>query len=184
MLPRLHLGNRLAPVRFLAFLVVAAVAVPVLIPMLGWRHAIMAGFDLGALVFLVSIGPLIRCAEPAAMRRYAERNDANRVLMLVITIAVSLAVLVAVGSELAEKGAPRSGAVTLIVATLALAWTFANMVYALHYAHVFYLPGDPKADGTRQDQSGLDFPDTDEPTYWDFIYFSFTLGMTFQTSDV
>ncbi len=181
---RLDLGNRLAPVRFLAFLGVATVAVPVAAALLGWRHGVMAGFDVAALVFLVSLVPLVRCAKADEMRAYAQRNDANRALMLVVSIAVSLAVLVAVGSELIEKGAPRAGAIVLIVTTLALAWTFANMVYALHYAHIFYTQSEPGEGGTSADREGLDFPDTEEPTYWDFIYFSFTLGMTFQTSDV
>jgi len=62
---------------------------------------------------------------------------------------------------------------------LLIAWLFSNLVYAMHYAHNFYLPGDK-----GRDRSGLDFPETDEPGYWDFLYFAFTLGMTFQTSDV
>lgn len=183
MSPRFHLGNRLAPVRFLGFLGVTIVAVPVATLLLGWRHGVMAGFDLGALEFLASLVPLVRCAHADGMRAYAARNDANRALMLVVSIAVSLTVLVAVGSELVEKGAPRATAIVLIVATLALAWTFANMVYALHYAHIFYTQAEPGGDRAEGDLKGLDFPDTEEPTYWDFIYFSFTLGMTFQTSD-
>ena len=67
----------------------------------------------------------------------------------------------------------------LIVATLALAWLFSNTVYALHYAHLFYL-----VDGSGKDGGGIDIPACTEPDYWDFLYFSFTLGMTFQTSDV
>jgi len=59
-----------------------------------------------------------------------------------------------------------------------LAWLFSNSIYALHYAHLFY----SRADGGR-DAGGIDIPDTKEPNYWDFVYFSFTLGMTFQTSD-
>ena len=59
---------------------------------------------------------------------------------------------------------------------LVLAWLFSNTVYALHYAHLAY--------GDAAKCNGLSFPGTDEPLYWDFVYFAFTLGMTFQTSDV
>jgi uncharacterized membrane protein len=62
---------------------------------------------------------------------------------------------------------------------LVLTWLFSNIVYALHYAHLFYLDG---ADGG--DAGGIDFPGCTTPDYWDFLYFSLTLGMTFQTSDV
>jgi len=62
-----------------------------------------------------------------------------------------------------------------VVATLALAWLFSNSVYALHYAHLFYRSGS---------KGGLEFKGEAVPDYGDFVYFAFTLGMTFQTSDV
>lgn len=179
-----RIGNRLAPPRFLAFVGVLAVALPALVPVAGWRHGTMAGFDVAAIVFLASLRPLFAGAEAGQMRRHAGENDANRVLLLVVTAAVLLVILVAVGSELVEKGAPRPAAIALIVATLLIAWTFSNMVYALHYAHMFYSQSDTDGDGTREDSRGLDFPKTPEPLYWDFVYYAFTLGMTFQTSDV
>ena len=172
------IGGRLAPPRFLAFLGTFAVAVPVGVAVIGWREGVMVGFDLAALLFLGISLPLIG-SEADLMRRAARRNDANRVLLLAVTGTVMLAVLVAVAAELQQKGAPHPAIVALIVATLALAWVFSNWTYALHYAHLFYLDDDQGADS-----GGLSFPKTDEPDYWDFIYFAFCLGMTFQTSDV
>ena len=67
-----------------------------------------------------------------------------------------------------------------LLATLVLAWLFANSVYALHYAHVYYF-GSGEA---GEPPGGIDFPGTRSPDYSDFAYFAFTLGMTFQTSDV
>jgi uncharacterized membrane protein len=66
----------------------------------------------------------------------------------------------------------------LVIGTLALCWLFSNLVYALHYAHLYYRAG------RGGDAGGLTFPGTDEPDYGDFVYFAFCLGMTFQTSDV
>ncbi|WP_260929543.1 DUF1345 domain-containing protein [Novosphingobium sp. 9] len=186
----LHLGNRLAPVRFLVFAALLAGGIPVLAPLLGWRHAMMAGFDVASAVFLLSSWPLLQCTEADRMRRFARENDANRSLLLAVTGAVSLVVLIAVFSELQDsglqdRGALRAAAMALVIVTLALAWMFSNMVYALHYAHLFYIRVDTNGDGKGdEDCRGLDFPGTHEPTYWDFVYFSFTLGMTFQTSDV
>ena len=79
---------------------------------------------------------------------------------------------------LLEQVALGAGDIALIVATLLLAWLFANMVFTLHYAHLYYLQARGK------DRGGLEVPGAKEPGYWDFLYFSFTLGMTFQTSDV
>ena len=78
------------------------------------------------------------------------------------------------------KGKNDTFASSLVIATLVLAWLFSNIVYALHYAHLFYSATRTATD----DSGGLDIPECDEPDYWDFVYFSFTLGMTFQTSDV
>ncbi|MGE4322389.1 MAG: DUF1345 domain-containing protein [Sphingobium sp.] len=167
----------LFPWRYAMFLTLLAVAVP-LAWVMPWHEAAMAGFDVAAIAFFLSMTPLIGAA-PADMRRSAQANDANRELMLLLTAIVLLVVLVAVGVAVRQRGGPGAPVVALLLATLALAWLFSNLVYALHYAHIFYRPD--KAGG---DRGGLVFPGTREPTYWDFLYFAFTLGMTFQTSDV
>lgn len=173
------LGNRIAPPRFLLFLLVTALAAIGLLPSTDWPSAALIGFDVGAVLFLVSCIPLLS-AEAEAMRRRALSNDANRAMLLAITGIVCSVVLVAVGVELAQRAQPNALTIVLIIGTLLIAWLFSNMIYALHYAHLFYTPHSD--DG--RDHGGIDFPGTEEPDYWDFIYFGFTLGMTFQTSDV
>ena len=173
------IGNRLAPPRFILFfaLLIAGVAAGAIV--LPRAQAIMAGFSLASTLFLLSCLPLFR-REAEAMRRSARDNDANRLVMLVLTIILSLVVLVTVARELVGPGHPSAIEKLLIVATLVLAWAFANMVYALHYAHLFYTSG-----GGGKDMAGLDFPgDRPEPDYADFVYFSFTIGVALQTSDV
>ena len=173
------IGNRLAPPRFLVFLALAAIAVPLAISRMGWAAGTMIGFDIAAAVFLVSIIPLLAKSDADAMRDASQRNDANRAMLLVITGATSLAILAAVVGELSARGSPPPLTIALVIGTLALSWLFANTVYALHYAHRFYERGKDSGDA-----AGLSFPKCDEPDYWDFLYFAFTLGMTFQTSDV
>jgi uncharacterized membrane protein len=159
-------------------MVVAMVGVYPGIMFLGWRLGTMIGFDIAAAIFLLSCIPLL-FYRAEDMRAAAKGNDANRPMLLAITIAVSLAVLVAVAAELSQKGALKPLVILLVVVTLALAWLFSNTIYALHYAHMFYL-----SQGAGKDCGGLEFPETPEPDYWDFIYYAFCLGMTFQTSDV
>lgn len=174
----LHLGNRIAPPRFLLFLLTFAAGLAVLVPALGNGRGVMAAFDLAAAAFLIAVAGLFRRGQAQAMRAAARHNDANRATMLTITGATMLVILAAVHGELAGKN--DALAIVLVIATLVLAWLFSNLVYALHYAHLFYT-----ADGDgEKDAAGLDFPETKEPDYWDFLYFSYTLGMTFQTSDV
>jgi uncharacterized membrane protein len=172
------IGNRIAPARFVAFILLLAAAVPAAArllhdPALG----AMAGFDVAALVFILSCLSYLWTKRPETIREHADDNDANRTILLAVTGVVMIVLLVAIAAETAGDR-PQPFTKLLIIVTLVLAWLFSNSVYALHYAHLAY--GEGKQNGCR----GLAFPDTPEPLYWDFVYFAFTLGMTFQTSDV
>ena len=68
------------------------------------------------------------------------------------------------------------------VFTVFISWTTLHVIYAVHYAHIYYDPTERKDDGKVR--GGLEFPGTKEPDYWDFVYFSFVVGMTCQVSDV
>lgn len=177
------LGNRIAPARFVTFLLLfpaGAFAFHALQPAARWDEALALGFDLAALVFLLSLIPLLRDTSAKKMREHARDNDANRGLVLVLTSLVGFAVMAAISGELSAAKSGEPLALAKLIGTLALIWLFANSSFALHYAHAFYLP-DP---GTGKDGEGISFPGTKVPDYGDFAYFAFTLGMTFQTSDV
>ena len=105
-------------------------------------------------------------------------NDANRAGLLILTVVTSTIILFAVVTEKLDKASP--AAIALVLASLVLAWLFSNVIYALHYAHLYYRSEDQG----RGDCGGIEIPGTKEPDYWDFFYFASCLGMTFQTSDV
>jgi uncharacterized membrane protein len=166
------MGNRLAPPRFIAFVLLLVVGVPAGHFWLNdWPRGLMAGFDVAALVFLVSCLPLIRVQEGAVMRDHALSNDARRVVLLVLTGIVMAAILAAVTKLVASGGsALPSEDKVWIIATLLLAWLFSNSVYGAPLR-------PPCLHGrVRQRAEGLEFPGTREPTYADFAYFAFTLG--------
>ena len=168
----------LMPPAFIWFIAVAIVGGTSAVAMLGWRAGVMTGFDIAAAAFFMASFPLLR-RRTDDMRRSAERNDANRILLLAMTLAVLFVILVTVAAELQGRGKPDAASIVLVVVTLVLAWTFTTIVYAMHYAHLYYVQTAAGEDGR-----GLEFPGTTEPDYWDFLYFSCTMGMTFQTSDV
>jgi uncharacterized membrane protein len=174
------LAHRVASVRFAVFLLVFGAVGLGVYNVVGTLRCILIGFDVAAVVFIASLIPVLREPSAHVMRRHARDNDANRVMLLVITVTVMLVVLTTVVWILSDRNAVKLGTVALMVATLGLAWLFSNIVYALHYTHLFY--GDREHIG--KDDRGLKFPSTDEPAYADFVYFAFTIGMTFQTSDV
>lgn len=175
------IGNRVAPAKFIAFMALLIVAAPAAIWGLhnysgeAWREAAAKGFlvafDLAAALFLLFSLHLLKVRDQKTMRAHAAANDANRTMLLVIVAIVSLTVLLAVG--VMTGTAPGWKTKLLIVGTLLTAWLFANSIWALHYAHLAANRG-----------GGVEFPGKDPPGYADFVYFSFTLGMTFQTSDV
>jgi uncharacterized membrane protein len=173
-----NLGRTIAPPRFLMFCLLFPAASAVAAGPLGVGRGVLAGFDVAAALFLVTIASLLRQGEADQIREQAKRNDANRAVLLGITAVTMLVVLTAVAKEVQVKGDHVS--IILVVITLVIAWLFSNTIYALHYAHLYY----SDANDRPGDDQGLDFPHCDEPDYWDFLYFSFTLGMTFQTSDV
>lgn len=178
-----QLGKRIAPPRFVLFIVL------LILGSFGWDrfgHArgiadsLAMGFDFAAIGFLVSLWPLLRDCDAATMRQHSEENDANRALVLGITTVLTLVVMAAIAGEMPTASKGDHLAMAKLIGTLMLTWLFANVVYALHYAHEFYRAGGEAG----KDAGGLDIPGTQTPDYLDFAYFSFTLGMTFQTSDI
>lgn len=174
---RWSIGNLIAPPRFILFILALAGGFYLAVPGLGVRYGAMAAFDGAAILFFLVCIPLF-WHESGHMRRSACRNDANRVILLLLTLAVSFVILASVASELMEHTRRQVWAIPLIIATLAISWLFSNLIYALHYAHLFY------SDRDGADAGGIEFPGTKEPDYSDFVYFAYCLGMTFQTSDV
>jgi len=172
---RLH---KTASRRLLIFAGVEVMATLALCPLLGLRLAILVGFDFAALVFIFLCLRLLRLTSQQIVAAHARADEDNRWAILTVGVLVSSAIFVAVASELTAGNLPNIEKFPLIIGTIILSWMFANIVYALHYAHMHY------STGKGCDAKGLDFPGTPEPNYWDFVYFSFTNGMAFATSDV
>lgn len=179
---RALLGNRIAPPRFVLFVVTMIAGTLIRFGWKGgtWGNATVLGFDLGVVLFAISLWPLTRDHTAEQMRVHASQNDANRAMVLLITGFAVMAILTAITAELPAAHHGNIAAIVKLVGTLALAWGFLNLVFMMHYAHMHYARS---ADG-KTDRGGFEFPGTTEPDYWDFLYFSFTAGMSFAASDV
>ncbi len=167
---------------FIAFVAVLLAGSAVLMAVTTPARALLGGFDAGSLLFLLLLGRRFADGTPASMRRRAAANEPDHAMLTSVALVVVAVVTTAVGVELSGGSAHDGRAVGLAALTLLLAWAFANSLFALHYAHVYYLGG---ADTPDKDSGGLDFPGGEAtPDYWDFTYFAFVLGMTFQVSDI
>jgi uncharacterized membrane protein len=141
----------------------------------------LIGWDGGVIVFLFLIFFFASNGDPERMKRQALLHDEGGHFILLLTILASIA---SVGALVAELSAAKDhpGAqwrVALAASTVVLSWLFVQIVFAMHYAHVYYLEeeeGRPKG--------GLEFGECGEPDYWDFVHFSIVLGATSQTADI
>jgi len=182
-----EVSSRLNAHRRLLLALVAAAAVAFLLPPLLPPAARLAiAWDSAVVVFLMTTWWVVKSTPPQLMQQTVLANDQGRVGILVL-------VLLAVGASLAaiffliQKAAdasvePPLAQVALAVFTIVCSWFLTHVMFALHYAHRFYRddPATPESDAT----GGLKFPDEAMPDYWDFLYFSFVIGMTAQVSDV
>ena len=155
----------------------------------GWTGTttrLLIAFDGSAMVFLTAVWIMMVSATLEGMRRRAEFEDEGRYTVLILSAAAAIAILLTIVSELhGLKNLPSRLAglhVALAAWTILLSWVFMNTIFALHYAHGYYGDADPSSD--YKPTAGLVFPGRPEPDYWDFLYFSFVVGMTFQVSDV
>lgn len=143
---------------------------------------LLVAWDLAVATHLGMALSLMRGATVGQIRARAAIEDEGSVGVLVLTVGAALASLVAIAVVLSAPHVDDPDAhlhrLSLALVTILLSWAFIHVVFALHYAHEYY--GET---GERTERR-LRFPDDEDPDYWDFVYFSFVIGMTSQVSDV
>ncbi|HVY05176.1 MAG TPA: DUF1345 domain-containing protein [Burkholderiales bacterium] len=146
------------------------------------RLRFILSWDAGVLVATLLLIQ-IRDVSPEVMKRIAAQQDAGKWMVLFLTLVAASASLVAIAGEvppISEAGdIEKLLRIVLVFGTIVLSWAFIHTIFALHYAHDYY--SGPTGKGADK---GLAFPGNNAPNYMDFVYFSFTVGMTFQVSDV
>lgn len=156
---------------------VVAVALPG-----GWPLStrLLTGWNAGVVGYLAVMWTLMARAGTDDMRRRAHVEEENALIVLGVCVAVTIASLGALVADLIDvrdaAALPQGLRLGLAAFTIMASWFFVHTLFALHYAHDYY-----RTDPGR----GLTFPaPTPHPDYWDFAYFSFTIGAAMQTSDV
>ena len=140
---------------------------------------LLVGWDVGITLYLIAAYHLMANSDEKRMHRWAAIEDEGRFGILILTVAAALASLGAIVALLESTHGGTRDPLQLVLATftILLSWAFIHTIFAFHYAHEYY-----GARGGKQ--SGLNFPGDEPPDYWDFVYFSFVIGMTSQVSDV
>ena len=138
---------------------------------------LLISWDVFITFYLLLVYTMVVRSGLAHIRRNAALQDDGRFLILLVTALGAFASIAAIVFELGADHRSTS-ALALATGTIALSWAAVHTAFALHYAHDYYRGAKP---------GGLLFPSGDQhedADYWDFVYFSFVIGMTAQVSDV
>lgn len=139
----------------------------------------------GGLVYLAFALWSMKQHTVASIKTRAARQDVSGLVIFVLILLAILSSFVAIAGLLhavkAEAGETAKLINVLIAAaTIFISWSMMQVVFTFHYAHEHYAPHHAGPEG----QGGLEFPNDAQPDYWDFLYFSTSIGAASQTSDV
>ncbi len=165
--------------------IIFGVLVYALIPLVSSMHQVgrlLIGYNAGVLLYLIFAGRMMTTATITTMRRRALTQDEGKIAMMGAVVVSSLSSLLAIAVQLSLakdlQGFDRISHIALAGGTVLTSWAFAQVMFALHYAHEFY-------HARHGDQGGgLEFPGTEQPTYGDFLYCACVIGTSGQTADV
>lgn len=148
----------------------------------GLQAALLA-WDVGAASFILLTLQEMRAQSSDQLRLRCARTDEGQGLILTLALAAAAA---SVGTVVLEVSAAKqaTGLVKIerladAALTVALSWFVTHLVFALHYVHGYF-----RSDHRGGHVGGLDFPGTDDPDFWDFLYASLVIGAAAQTADV
>lgn len=171
--PRLVLGT------------LAGAAVALLLPASLFEHGItpaVVGWNVGACIYLALAAHMMFWSSHERMRARAKEQDEGRLLVLALVIVAAIVSLGAIVAQLAAardlQGQARYVYLALAGLTIVTSWAFTQTMFALHYAHDYYV-----AEAKGQARS-LEFPGGHAPDYGDFLYFACVIGTSGQTADV
>ena len=172
-------------VRIAAAIIAAAVAY-LLTMRLPDELNLLIPYDIGVAVYMALFGVLMEWASPGDAARISRRGEPNNRLTLIVVNALATASLVGVAAMLNRPpDRPRweiNLHMTASLLAVILSWFLTHIYFGLHYMRLYY--DDYIVDGKLTYRMGLEFPQSAGADFWDFMYYSFTISMCFQTSDV
>ena len=152
------------------------------------RLRFIEAWDIGATAALIALFFGLRKSSALTIKQVADRQDAGKWAVLSLTLLAATASLIVIASEMPlvrnAQGVEQAVRAVLVIYTIVLSWAFIQTMFALHYAHDYYMAVELPATQDAAGAQRLVFPGERTPTYGDFLYFSFTIGMCAQVSDV
>ena len=166
--------------------VISLAAFLLLRPHVALSTDLVATWDIYTFSVLVLAWITLAIQDPYEARQNARLQDSSRTFLFILVVVAATASLLAVALLLGPvKDLPHPqllGHIGLSIASVSLSWALVHTLFAMRYAHYFY--EDAREVSREKIDGGLLFPGDESPTYVDFAYFSFVIGMTCQVSDV
>lgn len=149
----------------------------------------LIGWNVAVVLYLLAAAQMITRSSHESIRRRAVLSDEGRAAVLFLTAITTFVAIGAIIAELGQSknmiGDEKNPHIVLAVVTVFSSWAFMHLIFAFHYAHEFYTEEEAAAHAVRPEvRGGLCFPNTPAPQYIDFLYFSYVIGVAFQTADV
>jgi len=142
---------------------------------------VLAGWNVAMFIIVPLTYIRMRHLDAKQLRARYEEEDPTAPVIVVFVIAAALLSVAAIVALLAtlKHAAPAERLAHLVLAgmTVGNSWLLVHTMFTVHYADIYY----SVAEGAP---APLAFPETREPLFWDFVYFSFTIGVACQTADV
>jgi uncharacterized membrane protein len=147
----------------------------------GRAFALLVGWNAAGLVLLALHWILIWRSSPVVTHRRAAAEDPGRTLVYVLVLVaatVSFFAAVVLSRDVKTLATEEARWLCILcLATVTVSWGLLQTAFTLRYGHLYYRADD-------EGIGGVEFPGGEDPSYFDFAYFAFTIGMCFQTSDV
>lgn len=139
--------------------------------------SILLGWDIAVVIYLAWVWTAVWRLDPSITARLAKREDPSNAVAELVVVGAGTAQLAAVGFALLRAsratGSMKAYLIAVGLLSVVLSWTVVHTVFMLRYARAYY----------SEPAGGIEFNEREPPTYLDFAYLSFTIGMTFQVSD-
>jgi len=174
--------KHVAFIRFCVSLLLSIIALVICAELkLGWGNCFELGWIVFGITYLIQgITTMLRI-QSTQIKNHAKDEDLGVWFQFGIMIAccsISLFAVIVWNENVSIPYLPNS---FLFITSVALSWFIVHLSFTFRYAHLYY--GDLNQKYSKH-AKGLDFPEEENPDYLDFAYYSYTIGMTFQVSDV
>lgn len=144
----------------------------------------MVGWVVFGLIYAIISTHTFRTVPASRIAHRGAAEDVSSWLLFTIVLLTCVTALISISTVLEQRAQwniPTAAGILLCISAVGLSWLTVHLAFTFRYAHLFYGESNRMYEKHAR---GLQFPGEDAPDYWDFLYFSMTIGMTFQVSDV